>query len=167
MEKDIEKKYKIGMYGGKFMPFHKGHLFCVEYAVKQCEKVYVLLFHGGDQELEILKTRTEDWLKPANRLKQAKEACKKFNNVEVVAVDTTLCKYPDGREDWDKETKLVLDICGQLDAVYGSEPEYADYYKRAYPNAVYEIIDVNRKTVPISGTAIRNMNEVERKKWMV
>lgn len=162
-----QKKYKIGMYGGKFMPFHKGHLFCVEYAAKQCEKVYVLLFHGGDQELEILKTRHEDWLQPENRLKRIKNACKKFNNVEVVPVDITSCKYPDGTEDWDQETRLVLDICGPLDAVYGSEPEYADYFHRAYPKAVYEIIDVDRKSVPISGTAIRNMNEEERKKWIV
>ena len=48
------KKYKIGMYGGKFMPFHIGHLHCIEEAAKQCDTLYVLIFHGGDQELQIL-----------------------------------------------------------------------------------------------------------------
>ncbi len=163
-----KKKYKVGMYGGKFMPFHKGHLHCVEYAAKQCEKLYVLLFCGGDQEIEILKTRHEDWLQPENRLKQVKRACKKFKNVEVVKVDTTDCKGEDGKEDWDKETDLVLAVTGKMDAVYGSEPEYKDYYDRAYPWATYEMVDVDRKEFPISGTAIRNMkDEEERKKWMV
>ena len=162
-----KKKYKVGMYGGKFMPFHKGHLHCVEVAASECEKLYLLLFHGGDQEIEILKTRKEEWLKPEDRLKRMKKACKKFKNVEVVPVDVTSCKYPDGTEDWDKETGLVLAICGELDAVYGSEPEYADYFHRAYPKATYVIVDKDRKEYPISGTMIRNMNEEERKQWIV
>ena len=163
----MEKKYKVGMYGGKFMPFHKGHLHCVEVASKQCETLYVILFHGGDQEIEILKTRHEDWLQPENRLKRMKKACEKLKNVKVVPVDITECKFEDGTEDWDKETQLVLDVCGPLDAVYGSEPEYADYFKRAYPKAKYEIIDVDRKSFPISGTMIRAMSEEERKKWII
>ena len=48
-------KYSIGMYGGKFMPFHKGHRYCVETACSECEKVYVILFYGGNDEIEILK----------------------------------------------------------------------------------------------------------------
>ena len=155
------------MYGGKFMPFHKGHLYCVEYAAKQCEKLFVILFHGGDQEIEILKTRHEIWLQPEDRLKRIQIACKQFDNVVVVPIDITKCKFPDGKEDWDKETKLVLDICGNLDVVYGSEQEYSNYFHRAYPNAIYEIIDIKRNKYPISGTAIRQMNDEERKKWIV
>ena len=37
----MKKKYKVGMYGGKFMPFHKGHMYCVEKAASMCEKLYV------------------------------------------------------------------------------------------------------------------------------
>ena len=61
----------------------------------------------------------------------------------------------------------MLEACGPLNAVYGSEPEYADYYKRAYPEATYELIDTDRTTVPISGTKIREMTEEERKKWII
>ena len=90
------------------------------------------------------------------------------DNVEFVSMDVTPCKKPDGSEDWDKETVLVLDACGHLDAVYGSEKEYREYFKRAFPDAVYELIDLNRETFPISGTAIRNMkDDEERKKWIV
>ena len=162
------KKYKVGMYGGKFMPFHKGHLHCVEIASKQCEKLYVILFHGNDQEIEILKSRNEDWLSVKSREEHIKKACEKFDNVEFVSIDVTPCKNADGTEDWDKETELVINACGHLDVVYGSEREYTDYYKRAYPDAVYEIIDIDRGAFPISGTAIRNMkSDEERKKWIV
>ena len=155
------KKYKIGMYGGKFMPFHKGHLHCVEVASKQCEKLYVILFHGNDQEIEIMKTRNEEWLSVKSREDHIRKACEKFDNVEFVSMDVTPCKKPDGSEDWDKETVLVLDACGHLDAVYGSEKEYREYFKRAFPDAVYEFIYLNRKTFPISRTAISNLKDDE------
>ncbi len=162
------KKFKVGMYGGKFMPFHKGHLYCVEYASKQCEKLYVILFYGSDQELEILKTRHEKWLQPEDRIKRTRKACEKIKNVIFVPMDVTKCKLPDGSQDWNAETDLVLNACGNLDAVYGSEPEYANYFAKAFPKATYVMIDNKRTTFPISGTAIRNMtNEEERKKWIV
>ena len=164
----MNTKYKIGMYGGKFMPFHKGHLYCIEQAAKMCEKLYVILFTGGAQELEILKQRHEEWLQPKDREKHMKEACKKFDNVEAIVIDTTECKNEDGTQNWDMETPLVLNACGKLDAVFGSEPDYDDYYKKAYPGAEYVQIDVDRKKFPISGTKIRNMkSEKERRKWII
>lgn len=57
---------------------------------------------------------------------------------------------------------------GKLDAVFGSEPDYDNYFKRAYPGAEYVQIDVGRKAFPISATMIRNMkSEEERKKWII
>ena len=168
MQNKTQKKFKTGMYGGKFMPFHKGHLHCVEVASSQCEKVYVLLFHGGDDELKILETRHEKWLTLEDRLKHVKNACKKFSNVEVHPIDITKCKNPDGSENWEMETPLVLSVTGKLDAVFGSEPQYQDYFDKAYPEAKFICVDKDRKKFPISGTMIRNMkSEEERKKWIV
>ena len=150
------------------MPFHRGHLYCIETAAKQCKKLYVILFHGGAQELEILKDRpNEEFLTVEDRLKHVKEGCKHILNVEVIDIDVTNCKNPDGTENWDMETPLVLAACGKLDAVFGSESDYSNYFKRAYPGAKYVIIDENRTTVPISATKIREMNEEDRKKWII
>lgn len=162
------KKYKIGMYGGKFMPFHKGHMYCVEYAAAMCEKLYVILFHGGAQELEILKTRHEDWLQVESRESHMREALKDMPGVEFVSLDVTACKKEDGSQDWEAETPLVLEACGgHIDAVFGSEPDYDDYYSKAYPGAVYEMIDVDRTKYNISGTMCRAMDEEERAKWII
>ena len=164
----MNKKYKVGMFGGKFMPFHKGHLYCIGQAARMCEKLYVILFTGGTQEVEILKTRHEKWLQLEDREKRTREACKRFDNVEVVVIDTSLCKNSDGTQNWDMETPLVLKVCGKLDAVFGSEPDYDDYYKRAYPKAEYVQIDVDRTKYPVSGTMIRNMkSDKEREKWII
>lgn len=55
------------MYGGKFMPFHKGHNYCIEVATNECEKVYVILFYGGADELSILRNNKEEYLTLAER----------------------------------------------------------------------------------------------------
>ena len=47
-----------GFFGGKFMPLHKGHLYCIDTAAQQCDKVIVVMFINGDEELEIMKTHT-------------------------------------------------------------------------------------------------------------
>lgn len=161
------KQFKNGMYGGKFMPFHKGHFHCVEMAAKECETVHVLLMVGGNQEKEILSQMKDTYLQPENRYEQVKNACSKLPNVKVHMIDISDCTFEDGTEDWDAETPLVLAATGELDAVYGSEVDYADYFHRAYPNAAYRIVDINRKQVPISGTMIRNMNSEERKLWII
>lgn len=163
-----EKKYKVGMYGGKFMPMHKGHLKCLDVAARECELVHLIMFIGGDQEEQIGKTMPGDKdLDPINRLRQCFRAASQYDNVLVDVIDVTNCKLPNGSEDWDAETPLVLARCGHLDAVYGSEPSYTDYFARAYPDAVYCCLDPDRKELNISATMVRNMNKEERKEWMV
>lgn len=163
-----EKKYKVGMYGGKFMPMHKGHLKCLEVAARECEIVYLIMFIGGNQEKQIEKDMPNDKdLNIENRLTQCYRAANQYDNVFVEIIDVNNCKFPDGSEDWDAETPLVLARCGHLDAVYGSEPSYADYFARAYPDAVYRCLDPDRKELNISATMVRNMGKEERKEWMV
>lgn len=163
------KKFNKGMYGGKFIPFHKGHLFCLDRAAQECEKVYLLMFINGDQEIKILKNSNEDILKVENRIKQIERVAKNYDNVIFKVIDVLTVKLPDGTEDWDGETPLVLEACeGEPDAVYGSEESYVDYFNRAYPNAEVVLVDCERKNVPISATMIRAMKDIEERKfWMV
>ena len=163
----IIKKYEIGMYGGKFMPFHKGHYYCLETAASECEKVYLILFYGGLQEKKV--KQHDNYLNVSERIKYLQNIIKKFNNVELTLIDVSNLIKEDGTEDWDAETPLVRKVVGnKLDAVYSSEISYDPYFKRAYPEAVHRIIDPDRKKFPISGTKIRNMkNKEEREKWII
>lgn len=118
------KKYQIGMYGGKFLPFHKGHRYCIETAAMECETVYAILFWGGADEEQILLRHPEEWLTVEEREKQLLKICadiKGFAEVIPVLIDITALRLPDGSEDWDAETPLVREVLGsKLDAVYSS-----------------------------------------------
>lgn len=158
----------VGFYGGKFMPMHKGHLYCIDTAAQQCDKVVVIMFVNGDDELKILATMDDEMLKPENRKDQLERICRLYPNVECHIIDVLNLKKSDGTEDWDAETPLVREYVPHMDYVYSSEPKYGEYFSRAYPEARHIIVDAERKTYPISSTMIRAMKEMkERKQWMV
>lgn len=93
-------------------------------------------------------------------------AVSRYPNAIPVIINVGDCRNPDGTEDWDAETPLVRRVVGdRLDAVYSSEPSYGEYFKRAYPEAVHRLVDPDRLTVPVSGTAIRKMCREGDMRW--
>ena len=131
----------------------------------------MILFSGGVGERLERKLKDRDIYSVESRWNKVQEVADRFNNVYPVHIDVSECILPDGREDWDAETPLVLAATDtkRFDAIFGSEPvAYAPYFERAYPQADYIIVDAERKIVPISATMIRNeMTEEEAKKWIV
>jgi HTH-type transcriptional repressor of NAD biosynthesis genes len=163
------KRYQTGMYGGKFMPLHKGHNYCIETACRECQKVYVILFCGGADEEEILKHDKRKYLSVEERKKHVINVCKAYTNAVPIFIDVSKCRLPNGEEDWDAETPLVREVVGKkLDAVYSSELHYGPYFERAYPEAIHRVVDYRRIHYPISGTKIRKMkNKEDRDLWTI
>ena len=159
---------KEGFYGGKFLPMHKGHLYCIDTAAKQVDHLTVIMFVNGDEEIAAKKDNHSPELEIAARVRQAERVCALYPNVEFHVVDVMDAKLPDGSEDWDAETPLVRRYVPHMDFVFSSEPRYGAYFSRAYPEATHVIVDAERKTYPISSTMIRAMKELEEKEqWMV
>lgn len=158
----------VGFFGGKFLPMHKGHLYCIDVAARQCDRVVVIMFINGEDELEVRKQTDDPSLTVHARMAQLERVCSIYNNVEFHIIDDADLYREDGTTDWDLETPLVRRYVPKMDYVYSSEPSYGDYFSRAYPEAEHVLVDVERKTVPISGTMIRAMKILEDKQqWMV
>ncbi len=157
-----------GFYGGKFLPMHKGHLYCVDTAAKQCDKVVVIMFINSESETAIRETTDEPELEVSSRIAQLERVCSLYHNVEFHIIDDGELYREDGTTDWDLETPLVRHYLPKIDYVYSSEPSYGEYFRRAYPEAEHILVDVERKIYPISSTMIRAMELLkDKQKWMV
>lgn len=162
----MEKIHRF--YGGKFMPLHKGHLYCIDTAARECDDVVVIMFINGDDEIEISRTHHEPELTVENRIKQLERVCELYDNVTFHIIDDKYCRDENGVELWDMETPLVRQYVPYMNYVYSSEPSYGEYFSRAYPEATHRIVDEKRITYPISATMIRAMQTMEEKaQWMV
>ena len=163
------KTYHVGMFGGKFMPIHKGHIYCVDTAAEQCDKVYWILFHGGEEEAQIMSGETvldrKEFTVETRRFRMQK-ICELYENVEYAEIDISQMKNPDGTDNWELETPCVIDICGVPDAVFAGSEKHREYFEEAYPGTTVVAVDPERATVPISGTAVRNMRIEEALKWI-
>lgn len=166
----MPKIFKRGFYGGKFLPFHKGHKYCIEVMASECVEAVVIFFINSEEEEEIMKngSLTAGYLNTEKRREEIKKECSKYGNVRYVELDCRVMHREailNGSDPWDSETVHVQNAVGEFQAVYSSEPGYDAYFKRSYPHAVHRLVDPPRIHVPISGTMIRGMSAEEADRW--
>lgn len=134
---------KTGLTLGKFAPLHKGHQFVIETALNEVDRLTVLIYDCPDIETLPLPVRAE-WIR------------KLYPTVEVI-------------EAWDGPTETGLDpritqmhdeyllrvLSGKTITHFFSSEAYGEHVSLAL-NAKHCLVDLDRKYIPISGTAIRS-----------
>jgi len=156
---------------GKFCPFHVGHMYFLEEAVKKCDELFVILSY--DQRF-VDKQPKE--IQTALTLKTRVKALKEFINYYLhydncrypvsfdVVDESDIPEYPNG---WEPFIKLVQEKLNKYNyepnIIFSSEPSYSEDYKKYLPNCEHIIIDPERKKFNVSGTSIRHMMYVLEK----
>lgn len=135
---------KYGVVAGKFWPLHKGHAYLLRYAARNCDHLDILLVG-----------RPGEFPAPSDRaLAIYEELASRGNNVKVHIVGDI--NTDDGTEEssqmWAKYTQAILGY--YPDIVFSSE-EYGVRWA-GYMHAVHDMVDLDRKMYPTSGTMVRN-----------
>lgn len=142
------KRYTHSLVLGKFYPPHKGHLFLIDTAAAQSEKVYVMACHNTNQVIS------------GNiRVQALREVYAHTPHVQIISVDDGhLPQVPSEAESVDAFyalwVSLVYAHVPRLDAVFTSE-EYGDEFAR-YLGVEHFLVDQARTQVPVSGTKVRS-----------
>ena len=161
MSDSIKKMYKKGFYGGKFLPFHTGHAWCIEKALESCNELYVLLFVNTNEENRVFETKNYlcplDVLMPDYRIAAMKRFTDRYPNVHLVVMDCDeIYRKASNGNTWEMEVPFVLKSVGDdFEVVFSSEPSYDTFFRTHYPWADHVLIDPSRQHDNISGTMIR------------
>ncbi len=134
---------KIGMTLGKYSPLHKGHQLVIETALREMDQLYVMIYPSPEPNSIPMPVRAR-WIREL------------YPQVRLV-------------EAWDGPTEVgyTPEITQMHDAYilsrfrdkgithfYSSEP-YGEHVSRAL-KAVNRTVDIDRNTVPVSGTLVRS-----------
>ena len=157
-----------GVFIGKFMPFHRGHLSAILEASTQCDMLYVIVSWDERRMLERVK---ETGIKPMSMeliMMWVNKELQAFDHIKVVGVDETeVPLYPNGWQDWSALARQSLIDAGVLqrgwadkainpvdiDFCFGSEEGYQDNMRTYFNSKIeYKMIELRRKVVNISAT---------------
>ena len=142
---------RIGFTIGKFAPFHKGHAYLIETALKEMDEFYVVVYDTPQFNIDI-DTKI-NWITkkfPAVKILKAYDSPKQFGLDEnSVAI----------------QMEYLSNIMKDIDVGYFYSSE--DYGKcvAEYMNIENRLVDKGRLVFPISGTKLR-CNEKLKKDWV-
>jgi nicotinamide-nucleotide adenylyltransferase len=139
------KKYRLGMYLGRFQPFHNGHKAIVDKMLEECEQVLIVV--GSSQEKGTIKNPFPAW----ERMMMI-DACYPETPVACIAIPDRLTLANDCS--WGEYVMNFIGDYGYFpDAIYeGFEAERCTWWN-SFPSV--EVVCVSRLSLPISATIVR------------
>ncbi len=142
---------KIGFTIGKFAPFHKGHEYLIETALKEMDKLIVVVY-----DTDVIDINTEQraaWIK------------EKYPNVEIKLAHNPPAQYGLDKESVNIQMKYLTKIMADEKPTHFYSSEKYGKSVAKYMNIIDRRVDNERKIVPISASEIRK-NIEEKKNWV-
>lgn len=148
--------YKVGVFPGKFLPPHRGHLSAIMNARTRCEKLYVVVSYNEELENQLCDESGMKRIPMLDRVRWLSIELSGIDNVVVIGMEERgVPVFPNGWELWC--SILNKTIPEPFDVIFGSDVEYSlNGYTTYFPAVKYEICDQDRSLFPISATEIRS-----------
>ncbi|MCM1110953.1 MAG: AAA family ATPase [Clostridium sp.] len=136
------KRYRTGFVLGKFCPLHNGHLFLIDRAACEVDRLYIVVDNTMEETIPV-----------ARRISWVSEL---YPDAIVMTQPEPLPQDPaETPSFWDIWRRSLEQLLPEpVDAVFASEP-YGERLAREL-GARFEMVDSRRLNVPISATSIRN-----------
>ena len=142
---------KIGFTIGKFAPFHKGHAYLIETALKEMDEFYVVVYDTPEFNIDI-----DTKIKWITKKFPTVKILKAYNSPKQIGLDDESVRV---------QMEYLKEIIKGIDVGYFYSSEEYGKYVANYLNIENRIVDKERETYPISGTMLRG-NKRLQKKWI-
>jgi len=142
-----------GFIGGKFLPFHLGHVYAIIAASNQVDELYVVLSSSKNRDREICERNGIKYIPAEIRLSWIGENLNNLDNIKIIHIEDDQWDY---NYDWKQGADLIKKAIGKpINFVFSSEDSYNEHFKKYYPNSKHIVIDNKRNTVKVSATEMR------------
>ena len=147
---------KIGVFGGKFLPFHKGHLSCIMKAQSLVDVLFVVVGYDDEYDKSLCENSKIDWISSRERERMISRELRRLPNIRVFSqYEPRTANYMHD-ERVRASTQSIINTCGgKVDVVFSSEFEYEGYFNQYFPNSTHVVLDVGRNEIEISATKLR------------
>lgn len=143
----------IGFIGGKFLPFHLGHVYAILSASNQVDELYVVLSSSKKRDKELCERDGIKYIPPEIRLSWIGESLNNLENIKIIHIEDD---YWDNDYNWEEGANAIKKAIDKpIDYVFSSEESYKDHFEKYYPDSKHIVIDNARKAVAISATEMR------------
>jgi len=144
---------KVGFLGGKFLPFHQGHVYMIMAASTIVDKLYVVLSSSENRDRQLCERDGVTYIPAEVRLSWIGNTLNDLQNIEIIHIKDTQW---DENYDWDEGADAIKKaIHEKITHVFSSETSYNEMFAKNYPDAQHIVIDEGRCLVPISATELR------------
>lgn len=147
----MKENEKIGFTIGKFAPLHKGHQYLIETALKEMDKVIVVVY--DTETIDIPTEKRANWIKEL------------YPNVEIKYAYNPPSQYGLDEESVKIQMEYLTEILkGESPTHFYSSEKYGASVAN-YMNIIDRRVDNDRKKFPIRATIVRE-NVEANKKWI-
>lgn len=144
---------KIGVFPGKFLPPHRGHLTAILRAHALCDKLYVVISERRQEDGELCDNAGIPYISGLLRQRWLSQELQGLGIDILLQDDSDTLPFPEG---WSHYAKLLLSTVPEpFSVIFGGEESYREGHQRYFPAIAYQVLDPQRTQWHISGTEIR------------
>ena len=147
--------YKTGVYFGRFLPPHRGHLYQIIEASTKCEKLVVVISDNADQTQAICREAGLPNISYRLRKQWFSQQVQDMEHIVVRVLDETdIPAPPSGWKEWSERMRSV--VGEPIQAIFTGDAHSQSALEAYFPEVAVELFDPSRTRYPISATDIRN-----------
>lgn len=148
----MKQKKIVGMFIGKFLPPHFGHINQILECAKMCDKLFVVVADSTARSKRICKSANINTIFPKKRFLWMKHYFKNYKNIKVRFLNQGMLEaFPDEIENWKRK---ILKVTNHRATVWFVDKNFEDLSHKVFPEFIF--IPFNRNKISVSATEIRN-----------